>query len=377
MREVHFESTAYGDVLVDENGDLLNIIFEGGGGSTPSLVPWKESVETVGDLPPADNVSGDARLVRSEKRIYMWDSVDGWQVLADSVGGAFVLSVNGDSPVDKLDIKGPNVKKVYTAATDLMTITVSNPTSAELGLQRSFIPLDTNEAGGITQPVLETNPAIAGARYLCGYMHDASGFVIFRGFFVAAANGSSLIGIVEEDHRPPHTVRMAGVCENGALFAVRIEPNGEVYSYGHQLGANHLDGCSFYEGEGPLVVIGTFIPDPNNPYRIQSGAPMGGARSFKVVGSGIFQYPRNTNIGRMTFDIPNPPEGVQGYNTGTPSQVTYEVINGLDVGQTGVAEYTWSGGFGDDFIEIIIPSGLRGEVRITFVNFTLVPVTWV
>lgn len=313
------------------------------------------------------------------------DTRTGWLVGGGS-GTPFVLSVNGSSPVDELHIDGSKVTQVYDAANDRMMINVGDPSMEDLGLnpdfdwdsvpeklaRRPFIPIDTNDAGGITQPALENNPDIAGPRYLCSYMHDATGFTVFRGFFIAAAAGSGLIGVLEEDYRPPHTVRMCGVREDGTTFTVRVEPNGEMHSYGHQAGRNHLDGGSFYQGEGPIVIVGTFIPDPQNPYRMQNGGPSEyGPDKFNLIGAGLFEYPRTSDTGKLSFDLPYPGPGFDWYYLADGAYVTYTVISGPDAGQSGNATFT-GGEYGNSIV-VTLPLGLDGEVRVTLNNFTYIP----
>lgn len=353
MREVHFESTAFGDVLVDENGDPLTIIPESDSSSVElqlsQELPWLE---------PASDIPAGAFIVREQTNgQFVWREL------------VFKMKREDGNWL------APDIDMVMA---DTRTGWLLDPTLEDLGLpdfdwgsvpaalaQRPFIPLDTNEAAGITQPDLAGDPN----RYFCSYAHNASGFVAFRGFFVAAAAGSSLIGILEEEYRPPYTVRMVGVREDETPFTVRVEPNGEIYSSGHQMGNNHLDGCSFYEGEGPVVIMATFAYDPADPYRVKPGVASG---SFAVIGSGILHS--DNPVGTLTFDLPVPELPFDAYDVEPDySGVTYTVISGPNAGQSG-----WASSFGWDSstnsLEISISPMLDGEVRVTFDAFTLIPV---
>lgn len=316
-----------------------------------------------------------ASAVSPEVDLVLADSRTGWLVGAD-------LTVNGETEVDTITVDGPQVSHEYDPATDSVAIHIAPPTTEDMGLpeidwpslmaataKRPFIPLDTNEAGGITQPVLETDPDVAGPRYFCSYMHNADGFVVFRGFFIAAAAGSGLIGILDEAYWPPHTVRMGGVREDGTVFAVRVEPNGEIYSYGHQTGRNHLDGSSFYQGKGPVVIVGTFIPDENNPYRLVSASSSDPNHRFDLVGAGIFEFPRESDSGQLMMTLPDPGGFNWYWASALTNPVTYEVISGPQTGQTGAAIISPAEGTpvgSTTPLIITIPAGIEGEVRVTF-----------
>lgn len=220
---------------------------------------------------------------------------------------------------------------------------------------------------GFGHPALEDEEGVAGWRYTASYQYDG-GWVIFRGVFESTVEGPAVIGQLDEDFCPPHPVMGVAVRDDGGLAALRIEADGNISVSNVRAGFNYLDGVRFYTGKGFLAIVGTFIPDPNNPYYAVV-VPDGQAKSVVLKGAGIFEYPRDSDRG--TIELPSFPthtDGYQGWTHAGNAYVQWVVIDGPDQGLSGTINFGGSPGDAQS-ITVEIPPGLDGQVRVTFVNF--------
>lgn len=214
---------------------------------------------------------------------------------------------------------------------------------------------------------IQDDEDLPGWRYVASYSYD-DGWINFRGAVGSSIAGAGVIGQLDESFCPPHTVMGLGVRDDGLPFSVRIEADGFIHANNVQVGLNYLDGIRFYSGKGFVAIIGTFIPDPVNPYYAVS-KNSGGEKQVHLVGAGIFEYPRESDKGYVELpEFPPHTPGYTGWSLGPQSAVQWEVIDGPDQGLTGTINFGTSPGDVSS-VGIEIPSGLRGQVRVTFVSF--------
>lgn len=391
-RNVFFESMASGDILVDENGEPLNLDFE------PPVIDLPPNFNARGPWDPAglyaegDVVSYNNALWRAISAIGVAGVEPGvepvWFEVYRASSGSIIVAGHTiregatDFPAQ------PNLGFADTASVLLGVTNVgaNNETRVKASVDEDWltdkmvasqsatstpakawvdIPLDV--AAGFTQPPVGS--AEIAKKFPAQMRINEKETVEFRGFFLATTTGMAQVALLPEGWRPGQVVRLPIVRGDDTIGACRIEPGGEVYYLTLAGEENHLDDVRF-----PLSVTAVtstdpdFQPLPENPYKVALTT----SDSFWRVtlsGSGVFAWPRTGDSATVTFDVP----ALHGSGTvwayPYAGYVTYTVLDGPNKGHSGlVTDYNPNFGTPGSFTLTLPPEATEGRVRIDFVN---------